>query len=56
MYYIPKYRTRSIITRGLYTFYLLFEVQKRFSRGFLKKNLALCMVSIQERLLIKSGL
>ena len=24
------YRTRAIITRGLYTFYSLFEVQKRF--------------------------
>ena len=25
-----NYRTRAIITRGLYTFYPLFEVQKRF--------------------------
>ena len=27
------YRTRAIITRGLYTFYPLFEVQKRFFKG-----------------------
>ena len=49
------YRTLAIITSGLYTFYPLFEVQKRFSRGFFLKILALCMVSIQERFLIKSG-
>ena len=32
------YRTRAIITRGLYTFYPLFEVQKTFFQGafFLK--------------------
>ena len=32
------YRTRAIITRDLYTFYPLFEVQKRFFQGafFLK--------------------
>ena len=28
-----NYRTRAIITRGLYTFYQLFEVQKRFFKG-----------------------
>ena len=38
-----RYHMRAIITRGLYTFYPLFEVQKR-------------MVSIQEQFLIKSGL
>ena len=27
------YSTRAIITRGLYTFYPLFEVQKRFFKG-----------------------
>ena len=27
------YRTRAIITRGLYTFYPLFGVQKRFFKG-----------------------
>ena len=28
-----NYRTRAIITRGLYIFYPLFEVQKRFFKG-----------------------
>ena len=36
----------AIITHGLFTLYPLFEVQKRFSRGFFLKILALCMVSI----------
>ena len=40
------YRTRAIITRGLYTFYPLYVLWP----------LALCMVCIQERFLIKSGL
>ena len=40
------YRTRALITRGLYTFYPIFEGQKHF----------LSMVSIQERFQIKSGL
>ena len=30
---LGTYRTRAIITRGLYTFYPLFEVQKRFFKG-----------------------
>ena len=51
-----KYHTRIIITRNLYTFYPLFEVQKRFFKGLFLKILALCMVSIQEQFLIKSGL
>ena len=42
----------AIITRGLYTFYPLFEVQKRFLRSFFLKILALCMVSIQERVMM----
>ena len=42
------YHTRAIITRGLYTFYPLFEVQTRFSRGFFLKILALCIVSYLE--------
>ena len=29
-YYLSMYRTRAIITRGLYTFYPIFEGQKRF--------------------------
>ena len=28
-----RYRTRAIITRGLYSFYPLFEAQKRFFKG-----------------------
>ena len=28
------YRTRAIITRGLYTFYPIFESQKRFFKEF----------------------
>ena len=47
-----NYRTRAIITRGLYTFYPIFEGQKRLFR----KILTLCTVSIQERFIIKSGL
>ena len=37
-YFIYRYHTRAIITRGLYIFYPLFEVQKRFFQGafFLK--------------------
>ena len=41
-----QYRTRAIITRGLFTFYPLFEVQKRFIKLLFLKILALCMVSI----------
>ena len=44
-------RTRAIITRGLYTFYPLFEVQKHFFRGLLS-ILALCMVSNQEPVIV----
>ena len=51
-----KYRMRVIITRGLYTFYPFFGVQKRFFKVFFLKVPALCMVSIQERFPIKSGL
>jgi hypothetical protein len=56
--YKIKYRTRAIITRGLFTFYSLFEVQKHFFPGafFLKFLPYLCMVSIQERFLIKKRL
>ena len=42
------YHTHAIITRGLYIFYPLFEAHLC--------TLALCMVSIQERFLNKSGL
>ena len=51
-----KYHEHAIITRGLNTFYPLFEIQKRFFKGLFLKILTLCMVSIQEGFLIKSGL
>ena len=50
------YHMRAIIPRGLYTFYPIFEGQKRFLRSFFRKILTLCTVSIQERFQIKSGL
>ena len=47
----------AIITRGLYTFFSHFLKSKTvFSWGFFLKILALCMVSIQKRLLVKSEL
>ena len=48
-----KYRTRAIITRGLYIFYPLFEGQKRFFKEVFLKILPLFMVSIQERFVIE---
>ena len=50
------YRTRAIIIHGLYTFYPRFEVQTCFFTGIFLEILALCMVSIQEQFLIKSGI
>ena len=50
------YRTRAIITHGLYTFYPIFEGQNRFLRSFFRKILILCTISIQERFQIKRGL
>ena len=47
-----NYITRAIITRGLYTFYPIFEGQKHFLRSFFRKFLTLCKVSIQERLTV----
>ena len=35
-----KYRTRAIITRGLYIFYPLFEGQKRFFKEVFSENSA----------------
>ena len=46
------YRTRAIITRGLYIFYLFFEGQKGFFKDFFQKILPLCMISIQERVMM----
>ena len=37
---VRMYRTRAIITRGLYTFYPLFEGQKRFFKEFFSENSA----------------
>ena len=51
-----NYRTRAIITRSLYTFYPIFESQKRFLRNFFRKILILCTIGIQEQFVIKSGL
>ena len=50
------YRTRAIITRGLYIFDPIFEGQKPFLRVFFKKILSLGIVSIQEQFQIKGGL
>ena len=47
---IYVYRTRAIITRGLYTFYPILEGQKRL-RSFFCKILTLCTISIQERVM-----
>ena len=47
-----RYHTCAIIPRSLYSFYPLFEVQKRFFKGLVLKILALCMVSIQERVMM----
>ena len=46
------YRMRAIITLGLHTFYQLFKVQKHFFKGLFLKILAVCMVSIQERVMM----
>ena len=35
-----EYRTRAIITRGLYIFYPLFEGQKRFFKEVFSENSA----------------
>ena len=46
---IYAYRTRAILTRGLYTLNPVFEGQKRLFRGFFFLSiLSLCTVSIQE--------
>ena len=38
MYYKQMYRTRAIITRGLYIFYPLFGSQKRFFKEVFSEN------------------
>ena len=48
-----EYRTRAIITRGLYILNPLFKGQKRvFKELFFRKILALCTVGIQERVMM----
>ena len=48
---------RAIITHDLYTFYHIFEGENRFFKKlFFCKILTLCLVFIQERFQIKSGL
>ena len=46
------YRMRAIIARGLYTFVHFLKSKNVFSMGFFLKILALCMVSIQERVIV----
>ena len=46
------YRTRAIITCGLYIFYPILEGQKHFLRSFFRKIVLLCTVSIQERVMM----
>ena len=56
-YFGLKYRTRTIISCGLYIFYSIFKDHfSLFLRRFFQKILSLCMACIQERLVIKSGL
>ena len=50
------YRTRVIITRGLFTFYPIFEDHYFVFKEVFLKILTLCMVSTQERVVFKSGL
>ena len=54
--YFSLYHTRAILTHGLYIFTPFLKTISLFSRRFFHKILSLCMVSIQERFLIKSGL
>ena len=48
--YIPlfKYRTRAIVSRGLYIFTPFFNKFSLLSRRFFEKILSLCMANIQE--------
>ena len=50
------YCKRAIISRGLYIFYPIFEVNFFVFKDFFLENSVLCMACIQERLVIKSGL
>ena len=46
------YRTRVIITRGLYIFYPILEGQKRIFKQLFRKFLTLFLVIIQERVMM----
>ena len=47
-----RYRTRVILTRGLNIFYPILKGKKVFLTSFFHKILPLCMVSIQERVMM----
>ena len=47
---------RAIITRGLYIITPFLKSISLYSRRFFQKIISLCMVSIKERFVIKSGL
>ena len=49
-----NYRTHAIITRCLYIFYPVFKTVSLFSRRFFQKISSLCMVSIQDRFVIRN--
>ena len=46
------YRTRAIITHGLYIFSHFLKVKNVFLMMFFQEILPLCMVSIQERVMM----
>ena len=50
------YHTRANISRGLYIFHPIFEDRFFVFKEVFQKILLLCMVIIQERFVIKSGL
>ena len=49
---VKIYHTHTIITCGLYIFHPIFESQKRFLGRLFHEILDLCMVSIQERVIM----
>ena len=50
---LVEHRTRAIISRGLYVFYPIYEDHFFVLKDVFPEN---CMVSIQERFVLKSGL
>ena len=57
IYALSMYRTRAIITRGLYTtFYPIFKGQKRFLRSFFFVKFCSYVWLVMEQFKIKSGL